>query len=993
MVVDNRIAMYKNLLTFVLVLTSYLALAQQNSTYREFTKEYLTYPFSDPDPIPTDTKIYPYFRFDGFTDKGVAKDWKVVELENEYIKVQIMPEIGGKVWTATDKKTGKDFFYNNNVVKFRDIAMRGPWVSGGIEANYGIIGHTPNSATPVDYLVRNNADGSASCYISTLDLLTRTRWVLETRLEKDKAYFTTRSYWFNGTGVERPYYTWMNAGIRAGDDLQFLYPGDHYIGHDGSAHPWPVDDHGRDLSRYSENNFGPSKSYHVLGAPSDYFGALWKKDDFGMIHYAQRNDKLGKKIFLWAQSDQGKIWEHLLTDDSGQYVEIQSGRLFNQNIFESSFTPFKQIGFAPYTSDRWTEYWYPFAGIVGFTGANPVGAFNVQVSGEELSVKISPVQTVRDSLRVYNTEGKKIAAAFIEADPRQTVESKLGLPNGERPGRIELNGHRLEIGKKEPQKSLARPLEIPEGFDTESTYGLYLQGRDLYAFRKYGLAEKKITASLSKDPFFSPSLVEMAKLKLFRMQYDSAFYYSKKALGLDTYNGEANYYYGLSATRLSKNEDALDGFEAAALTPQFRNAAYTALARQHLKRDNFTKASEYADMALAEDPDNMDALKLLHVLARIEQDNGLLKEVENKIEALNPLNHFIRFENYYISPTDENKKRFTEPIQNEMPVETYLELAIWYANNNRMDETRKVLEMAPQNAEVLYWLAWSNRNENSEKSKSYLKKAEDAPLDFVFPFREETAVVLDWTSKENPSWHPDYLLALIQEFRGNGSKALALLDKHQDKPVDFAPFYFVKARLDSASTLESKLELVEKAAKLEPDQWRYGRTLAHIWQQMQNDQKAVQVLEDYYRADKSNYIIGLDLIRAYMLADHYEKAEKILSKINVLPFEGATDARKYYRQTKLMIAHGLMEKGSSDKALKKVDEAEDWPRNLGVGKPYPDLIDNNLENAIRAEIYNKIGDKASYQKYKSLVKDSVLMKAPLSEKINAISFKADERMF
>lgn len=149
--------------------------AQSSSTIREYKKEYKTYLFSDPDPIPNIKKIYPYYRFDGFTNKSIQKEWTIVELENDYIKVQIMPEIGGKIWSAIDKQTGRSFIYENDVVKFRDIAMRGPWTSGGIEANYGLIGHTPNCSTPVDYLTRHNPDGSVSCVISVLDRLSMTR--------------------------------------------------------------------------------------------------------------------------------------------------------------------------------------------------------------------------------------------------------------------------------------------------------------------------------------------------------------------------------------------------------------------------------------------------------------------------------------------------------------------------------------------------------------------------------------------------------------------------------------------------------------------------------------------------------------------------------------------------------------------------------------------------------------------------------------------------
>ena len=154
----------------------------ERATVREYKKVFRTYPFSDPDPVPNPGRIYPYFRFDGFTDRPVDQEWTVVELENRWIRVTVMPEIGGKVWTAVEKTTGKPFLYGNSVVKFRDIAMRGPWTSGGIEANYGIIGHTPNCATPVDYVLRENPDGSASVVIGALDLLTRTPWRLEVKV-------------------------------------------------------------------------------------------------------------------------------------------------------------------------------------------------------------------------------------------------------------------------------------------------------------------------------------------------------------------------------------------------------------------------------------------------------------------------------------------------------------------------------------------------------------------------------------------------------------------------------------------------------------------------------------------------------------------------------------------------------------------------------------------------------------------------------------------
>src|SRR5690606_5560705 len=223
---------YSILLVLSLVFSG--AVAQYKAaTIKEGTQTFPTYGFSDPNPIPEFGRIYPYFRFDGYEHRATPKTWKTVELENEFIKVLILPEVGGKIWTAWDKSTGKPFLYYNQVVKFRNVAMRGPWTSGGIEANYGIIGHTPNCSTPVDYLTETKSDGSVSCYIGTLDLLTQTYWTIEINLPRDKAFFTTRSFWSNDTPLEQPYYTWMNVGMPSSGNLEFIYPGTYRIGHEG----------------------------------------------------------------------------------------------------------------------------------------------------------------------------------------------------------------------------------------------------------------------------------------------------------------------------------------------------------------------------------------------------------------------------------------------------------------------------------------------------------------------------------------------------------------------------------------------------------------------------------------------------------------------------------------------------------------------------------------------------------------------------------------
>ena len=319
--------------------------------------EFPTYPFSDPNPVPaTDTTRFPYFFFDGTSATSVPKKWKAVILENDKIKVTILPEIGGKIWGAEDKATGEAFIYYNHAVKFRNIAQRGPWCSGGIEFNFGIIGHAPSTSTPVSYLCRTNADGSVSYFCSDTELICRTTWQVEVNLPADADHFLTRTIWFNGSNFTSPYYQWMNAAYSVRGDPEFFFPGSAYIGHSGDSHPWPVDADGHTLSRVSGNAFGGAKSYHVLNGDNSVYGIWWPDKKFGSIHTNPITHKYGRKVWLWALSRDGGIWEDLLTDSDGQYTELQSGRCFNQ-AGGALDTPFKHPPFAPGATDLFEERW------------------------------------------------------------------------------------------------------------------------------------------------------------------------------------------------------------------------------------------------------------------------------------------------------------------------------------------------------------------------------------------------------------------------------------------------------------------------------------------------------------------------------------------------------------------------------------------------------------------------------------------------------------
>ena len=934
------------IVTNILLISCITSFAQQKATIKEYEKIFKTYPFSDPDPVPGVGRIYPYYRFDGYTNSAVQKEWKVVELENDYIKLMILPEIGGKIWAAIEKATGKSFLYYNHVVKFRDVSMRGPWTSGGIEPNYGIIGHTPNCATPVDYTTMTKPDGSVSCIIGVLDLLTRTSWRIDINLPADKAYFTTSSFWYNSSPIEQPYYTWMNTGIKADGNLQFIYPGTKYLGHEGEYSDWPINrQNGKDISFYKNNDFGGYKSYHVFGKYTDFFGGYWHDEDFGMGRYSTHDDKAGKKIWIWGLSQQGMIWEKLLTDTDGQYVEVQSGRLFNQSADGSTFTPFKHKGFLPHTTDVWTEYWFPVVKTKGFVAANNFGALNIKHENEFLKIYFSPLQKTDDELKI--TSGDKIIfSKILRLSPLQSFADSIKISGNDKTVVATL-GNKLKYDEDSSANVLSRPVQTPGDFNWNSVYGLYLQGKENIREREYTKAKEKLQTCLRADPYYTPALTDLAMLLYRSANYDEALRMVKTALSIDTYDPAANYYYGLINLSLGSITDAKDGFDIASLDMPFRSAAYTNLAKIYLRENNLQKAMEYARKTIDFNRYAVDALQILSCIYRLQNNKEQAEKILDTLGLYDPLNHFARFENYLWQPTTENKARFTDLIRNEMPQETYLELAIWYFNIGRKEEAIKVLQLSPTNAEVLYW-------ESFLENKSL--NADQLHPDLVFPFRSETAEVLKTLIQKNDHWLLKYHLALIQWSYDNIPQAKQLFEACGNTP-DYAAFYAARAKFNLKNDSNQVLSDLQQAAKLDKQQWRYGSSLVNYYVSRKQYEQALTVAKQYKNQFPANYIIGMLYAKTLVLNKQYNTANALLKTIQILPNEGATEGRQLYRENQLMLALDEMEKKNYKKALQFIEASRQWPENLGVGKPYSEDIDERVENWLAYENDKSLGNE------------------------------------
>ena len=926
----------------------------QQATVTETVETVKTYPFSDPDPVadPSDL-FYPYFRFDGFSAKGTDRQWKVVSLENDYIKLTLFPEIGGKIWGAVDKTTGKEFIYNNHVVKFRDIAMRGPWTSGGIEFNFGIIGHAPTSSTPVDYVTRQKPDGSVSCYVSSYELVTRTLWTVEVNLPKDKAYFTTTTTWHNSSSIDQPYYQWMNAGYPAAGNVEFCYPGTNYIGHGGELHSFPLDEQGRDISWYEKNDFGNSKSYHIVGKYNDFYGAYWHDNDFGSIHHADYDEKLGMKIFLWGLSREGGIWEDLLTDTNGQYIELQSGRMYNQPASNSSLTPYKHTAFGPQATDRWTEYWFPVKGIKGVSKASRIGALNVLREDGFLKLYFSPLQKLSTTIKLYEGE-KEMNSIPLNCGVLETWKDSIPLNKAVAAGRLKVVvGEDLLVYSEVPSDNItSRPKQLPADFDWSSAYGLYTQGEQWMNQKVLDKAEKFLLASLEKDPYFVPALTDLASLYYRQGRYDEALARCETALSINTYDGDVNYLYGLCNMALGNHTDAKDGFSVASYSPGVRSAAYEKLAEMYLMDRNWTKAEHYALRSKEFNQMNLSADHVLMVVYRKTNQPEKAKALIDPLLEDLPLYHAARFEQLYQGegsghPIDDLQSL----IRNELPFETYMELAEWYESVGCTEEALSLLSCAGNYPIALYKQAYLlHQAGNDDESRGMLQRAGALSPAMVFPFRPSSLKALEWAKTVQPDWKIDYYEALIRWANQDKAKALELLENCGE--ADYAPFYLSRASLKEG---ESRLADLLKAEQIEMS-WRTGFALINHYVANNQWQKAVETGKKYTKKYPSNYYIGLKYAKALCETGQYQPCISLLSRMQVLPNECSYAGRAVYREANLYRAMEQLSHKNYKQVVKSVETSKEWPENLGVGKPYDNMIDNRLEDYLEAKAAAGQGD-------------------------------------
>ena len=306
-------------------------------------------------------KVYPVPICEKISETREDVEYKAVILENDYLYVMILPELGGRIQRALDKTNGYDFVYYNRVIKPALVGLAGPWISGGIEFNWPQH-HRPSTFMPVDYTFAENPDGSATVTIGETDRIYGTKGNASITLYPDKAYIEIRGRLFNPTDYPQTFLWWTNPAVHVNDDTFSVFPPDVNAVMDHgkravSTFPVATGEYykadysaGVDISRYK--NIKVPTSYMAAHSDFDFVGNFDEGRDAGLLHVADHHISPGRKQWTWGCGDFGRTWDRNLTDGDGPYIELMTG-VFCDN--QPDFTWLK-----PQEEKNFVQYFMPY---------------------------------------------------------------------------------------------------------------------------------------------------------------------------------------------------------------------------------------------------------------------------------------------------------------------------------------------------------------------------------------------------------------------------------------------------------------------------------------------------------------------------------------------------------------------------------------------------------------------------------------------------------
>lgn len=891
--------------------------------------------------------VYPYPMQDALTDEKRDVTYRQVCLENEYLKVCVLPELGGRIFEAVDKTNGYNFFYKQSVIKPALIGMLGAWISGGVEWNIPHH-HRATSFMPVLYRTQEHKDGSKSVSVGELELRDRMRWAITLTLRPGSSLLEARVVALNTTPVQNSLLYFANVAVHTNENYQVIFPPSTKFATQHAKREfsrWPIADTvygGVDFTRgvdvsWWKNHPSPISMF-AWNDSDDWLAGYDHGRQAGTLHVADHHQVPGKKFFTWGVGPSGKLWDKILSDTDGPYLELMVGA-WSDNQPDYSWLQ-------PYEVKTVTQYWYPFHSIGGVKNATREAAVNLEAGNGQAALGFFVTKPMRKVRAVLTRNGQPLWERTTDLDPAHPLKETATLPAGVKPQ--ELRAALYDIGGRElvawqpeadppgklPLPPAVTPPQEPKAVPTAEE--LYLTGLRLEQFHNPALEpDPYYEEALRRDPNDVRNNTALAILYLKRGRFAEAEKLLRRAVARVTANytrprdADALYYLGLALQYQGSAREAEDWFQRAAWSHAWKAASFYRIAQIRAVAGDLPGALQYCDRALENNTSHTPALFLKSMLLERQGRGGEASQARQRLRDIDP-----------IDPRASRDGAELARIFKEQPAEG-LEMAVECLTAGMHLEANWILDRMPQsNVQARYLRGWlMERLGQKETAAAHYRLASAQPHDYVFPFQIEMIHVLRAATQADPKdARAPYYLGLLLYDRQPG-EAVRLWQQTVQLDPGFALAYrnLAVAYSRQADGVARAIEALEKAISLKSDDALYLFELDRLYEFSRAPVEKRLALFDRHRpaAEKRDDAMSR-LVTLLTLAGRHDDAIGIMEKRHFHLWEGGArfNVQDAWTDAHLLRGHQRMTAKNHEGAAKDYLAAVEFPENLEVTRGY-----------------------------------------------------------
>ena len=910
--------------------------------------------------------VYPNAIVEKIYDIKIDKTYKAVFLENDYIKIMILPELGGRIQMAWDKIRKRHFVYYNQVIKPALVGLTGPWISGGIEFNWPQH-HRPSTFEPVDFTIRENSDGSKTVWVNEIERMFRTKGMAGFTLYPGKAYLEIKGKLYNRTALPQTFLWWANPAVKVNDYYQSVFPPDVYAvfdhgKRDVSSFPiatgiyYKVDyAPGTDISWYK--NIPVPTSYMAIKSKYDFIGGYEHDTKAGLLHVADHHISPGKKQWTWGNGDFGKAWERNLTDEDGPYIELMTG-VYTDNQPDFSWLQ-------PYEEKTFDQYFMPYheVGMVKNATKEALLGFMVNEGSVKLKVYVtSEYPGAKIKLLLNNV---LINESVSDLSPENIFEKSIGLGSNVSSQSFKVivedtNGNELVNYQTEKKESKEIPPSVTAAkhpSDISTVEQLYLNGLHLEQYRHATFkATDYYEEALRREPGDMRNNNALGLWYLRRAQFEKAETYFRTAISTLTsrnpnpYEGEPYYNLGLVLKMQDRLDEAYEAFFKATWNGAWQDSAFFSLARIASARGVFKEALQLIDKSLLRNYHSHSARHLKVILLR---KLGMYNEAvafNKESISIDPFNYGCYFETYLLLKQHNNKAEAEKALCDFRDLmgdnyNYYIEYALDYTHAGLYEEANELLQVFTAGRTdiypmILYYMGWNAEREGKvDEAQHCFKQAGLGCPDYCFPNRIEDVMAL----KSAISFNGDvakayYYLGNFWYDKRQYKEAIACWESSVVLDDKFATVHrnLALAYYNKQKNVTKAILFLEKAFELDVTDGRVFMELDQLYKKVGKPyEERLELLESYPLLVEFRDDLYLEKITLYNHLKHYEVAKELITKRKFHPWEGGEG--KVVRQflvCHIELAKQLLLKKEYQNVLTLLAATDQFPHNLGEGKLY-----------------------------------------------------------